>query len=174
MTFEPPRYAWTADTAYDALAVLQAATDLIESYTATLAPDSRERYDAKRNSTAKLSVDLDLSALVEQINGAAAATQARMGSQPFHFLPSDSLGAAVGRQEARGMLLDLLQGFAEQGRLKVTFRDFAPHLGKLSRTRSWVVRELQNLVASGVISQETLGEYHLDRASLMNHQLSPS
>uniref|UniRef100_UPI000539D965 hypothetical protein n=1 Tax=Streptomyces rimosus TaxID=1927 RepID=UPI000539D965 len=68
MTFEPPRYTWTADAAYDALAVLRAAIDLIESHTATLAPDNRERYDAKRNSTANLSITLDLSTLVKQIN----------------------------------------------------------------------------------------------------------
>ncbi|KPC76872.1 hypothetical protein ADL35_21015, partial [Streptomyces sp. NRRL WC-3753] len=138
--------------------------------------DNRERYDAKRNSTANLSITLDLSTLVKQINKATSAVQAPASPQSFRFplTIEDPLGEAVGRQEARGILLDLLQGFAEQGRLKVTFRDFAPHLGKLSRTRSWVVRELQNLVAIGVISQEALGEYHLDRASLMNHQLGPS
>ncbi|MFD7661054.1 hypothetical protein [Streptomyces sp. NPDC059788] len=75
MTFEPPRYTWTADTVYDALSVLQAATDLIESHAATLAPDSRERLEVKRSASTELSVTLDLSTLVEQINNATAAAE---------------------------------------------------------------------------------------------------
>lgn len=68
MRFEPPRYEWEVDTAYDAEKVLDAAQQLIDAHMATLAPDANGRWDAKRATPLGLKISLDLGPVVERIN----------------------------------------------------------------------------------------------------------
>ncbi len=69
MTFNPPRYEWTATTIEEAGNILRAAADLIDAHVSTLAPSgSMERLGARRETPARLVVSLDLSGAVARIN----------------------------------------------------------------------------------------------------------
>lgn len=68
MLFEPPRYQWEVDTAYDAEKILDAAQQLIAGHMATLAPDANGQWDAKRATPLGLKISLDLGPVVERIN----------------------------------------------------------------------------------------------------------
>ncbi len=80
----------------------------------------------------------------------------------------------LSQHEARKMLLDLIQGFAEQGPRVIAPRDFTPYLADLTRSRPWVVAELQRLAAEGAIEQTpTCGEYLLDGTGRLTDAQSP-
>jgi hypothetical protein len=67
--FNPPRYTWTAATAQEAKNVTQAVEDLIGAHMTTLSPgDGMDRHRAAKAAPVTLTVTLDLSGLVEQIN----------------------------------------------------------------------------------------------------------
>lgn len=67
--FNPPRYTWTASTVQEAKAILNAARDLVDAHMSTLVPgDVGDRWDAEKGAPTALSISLDLSGLVEQIN----------------------------------------------------------------------------------------------------------
>ena len=67
--FTPPRYTWTATTAREAEDILDAAKKLISSHMTTLVPgDTRHRWKVEQSAPVALTVSLDLSSLIEQIN----------------------------------------------------------------------------------------------------------
>ncbi|MEV1042982.1 hypothetical protein AB0J01_41440 [Streptomyces sp. NPDC050204] len=71
MTLQPPKYTWTASNAKDALTVLDAASKLITAHLMTLDPDNPyPRAALCRETSLDLTLDLDLSAVVEAINKA--------------------------------------------------------------------------------------------------------
>ncbi|MER7487976.1 hypothetical protein ABTY20_19120 [Streptomyces sp. NPDC126497] len=71
--FDPPRYTWSAATAREALTVLEAARDLVESHLSSLEPqDPGKRLAESRRAPVALTVTLDLSGLVQLINDRAA------------------------------------------------------------------------------------------------------
>ncbi|WP_326806675.1 hypothetical protein OHB04_02455 [Streptomyces sp. NBC_01775] len=72
--FNPPRYTWTATTAREADNVLQAVQDLIAAHLATLVPrGGGEKLQTAKTAPVTLTVSLDLSGLIEQINTQRAA-----------------------------------------------------------------------------------------------------
>ncbi|GAA2629754.1 hypothetical protein [Streptomyces axinellae] len=67
--FNPPRYTWTASTAEEAKNTLMAAIDLMDAHLATLVPgNSMKRHKVKESTPVALTVSMDLSGLIEQIN----------------------------------------------------------------------------------------------------------
>lgn len=67
--FNPPRYTWTASTAEEANNTLQAAEELIKAHMRTLIPTGgMNLLTAAKDAPVTLTVTLDLSGLVEQIN----------------------------------------------------------------------------------------------------------
>lgn len=75
--FDPPRYEWHVETAAEAIAVLEAARDLIDAHIATLAPASGngEQHRARRETPARLLISLDLTGAVERINSSRARAE---------------------------------------------------------------------------------------------------
>ncbi|WP_149563188.1 hypothetical protein [Streptomyces cacaoi] len=67
--FNPPHYTWTASNAKEAENILSAARDLLDAHLKTLVPnDAMERHDAQRTAPVALTVSMNLSGLLEQIN----------------------------------------------------------------------------------------------------------
>lgn len=77
MTFNPPRYEWTATNAQEALNILSAAEQLIDSHLVSLAPgDNLVRQEQRRRTPLPLTLSLDLTSLVTSINEVAALQEA--------------------------------------------------------------------------------------------------
>jgi len=69
----PPEYTWTAETAEEALSVLDSATKLVRAHLATLAPDAGlTMFKVERSARLDLAIRLDLGPLIDQINEARA------------------------------------------------------------------------------------------------------
>ncbi|WP_030888271.1 hypothetical protein [Streptomyces sp. NRRL S-1868] len=67
--FHPPHYTWTASNAKEAENILSAALDLLDAHLKTLMPNgAMERQDAKRTAPVALTVSMDLTGFLEQIN----------------------------------------------------------------------------------------------------------
>ncbi|WP_030670621.1 hypothetical protein [Streptomyces rimosus] len=170
MTFGPPRYTWTATTAREASGVLQAATDLLDAHIGTLrlsVTDGESQYETERRTPVRLEVSFDLSTAAECIN--AARTEAL----PLPEWPrADALESEpkLGKHQARGLMWDLIHQFAEEGRRMIGPKDFTTYLPRLTRSRPWVVAELQRLVADGVIEAGRSGEYLLNGGVFAVHR----
>ncbi|GAA1111715.1 hypothetical protein [Streptomyces javensis] len=69
MAINPPRYNWTASTAWEALTVLDAAKKLVEAHLMTLEPDAGyPRAGLLRETSLELNLQLDLTDVVRAIN----------------------------------------------------------------------------------------------------------
>ncbi|MFG7940976.1 MULTISPECIES: hypothetical protein [Streptomyces] len=67
--FTPPRYTWTASTAEEADNTLRAVIELLDAHLATLVPGGGvDKHRASKTAPVSLTVSLDLSNLIEQIN----------------------------------------------------------------------------------------------------------
>ncbi|MFK8844703.1 hypothetical protein [Streptomyces sp. Ac-502] len=162
MNFDPPRYTWTATTARQASVVLQAAADLLDAHIGTLrlsVPDGESRAETERRTPVRLEVSLDLSTAAECIN---AARTALTETPPLPAWPVEEPEPKLGKHQARGLMWDLIHQFAEEGRRMIGPKDFTVYLPRLTRSRPWVVAELQRLVVDGVIEAGRSGEYLLN------------
>lgn len=75
MTFEPPRYEWTATNAAEATAALHAATDLLAAHMNTMAPNEGHLTRVRAEVFTPLTITLDLTALVQEINKGGAGSE---------------------------------------------------------------------------------------------------
>lgn len=73
MRFAPPHYEWTATTAREALNILEAARDLINSHMKTLCPEGGLSQRREESTTpTEMRLTLDLSGIVQLINDRTA------------------------------------------------------------------------------------------------------
>lgn len=77
MTFQPPRYQWTATNAMEALNILDAAEQLINAHLTSLAPGNNlVRTEQRRRTPLPLELSIDLTSLVTSINEVATLHEA--------------------------------------------------------------------------------------------------
>lgn len=73
--------------------------------------------------------------------------------------PPPTCAVKLGPRQARGLLLDSIVEMAEHGIDTFCPKDLTHLLPRLTRSRPWLVGELQRLTAVGYLRQKEFGEY---------------
>lgn len=74
-------------------------------------------------------------------------------------LPASAPESKIETEQARTLVLQYINDLADQGEVALGAKSFAPLMPQLTRSRSWLVVELQRLVGVGFLSQEEPGRY---------------